>query len=79
VAQAGQKVRFTTAADLMLLLESAHRQGRVKWECVYLREFETGSQTHQALGNWFRFDNEQRPHTTFDGLTCPGLFGPSET
>jgi DNA replication protein DnaC len=29
-AQAGQKVRFTTAADLMLLLESAHRQGRAK-------------------------------------------------
>ena len=26
----------------------------VKWECVYLREFETGSQARQALGNWFR-------------------------
>ena len=39
----------------------------VKWECVYLREFETGSQARQALGNWFRFYNEQRPHTAFDG------------
>jgi len=29
-AQAGQKVCFTDAADLMLLLESAHRQGRAK-------------------------------------------------
>ena len=28
--QAGFKVRFVTAADLMLLLESAHRQGRAK-------------------------------------------------
>ena len=39
----------------------------VKWECVYLREFGTGSQARQALGNWFRFYNEQRPHTAFDG------------
>ena len=39
----------------------------VKCECVSLREFETGSQARQALGNWFRFYNEQRPHTAFDG------------
>lgn len=39
----------------------------VKWECVYLREFETGSQARQALGDWFRFYNEQRPYTAFDG------------
>ena len=37
----------------------------VKWECLYLRELETGTQARQALGNWFRFNNEQRPHTTF--------------
>ena len=39
----------------------------VKWECLYLRELETGSQARQALGHWFRFYNEQRPHTAFDG------------
>ncbi len=39
----------------------------VKWECIYLRELETGSQARQALGDWFRFYNEQRPHTAFDG------------
>jgi len=39
----------------------------LKWECFNLREFETGSQTRQALGNWFHFYNEQRPHTAFDG------------
>jgi len=38
----------------------------VKWECVYLREFETGSQARQALGDWFHCYNEQRPHTAFD-------------
>jgi putative transposase len=39
----------------------------VKWECIYLRELETGSQAREALDNWFRFYNEQRPHTAFDG------------
>ncbi len=27
----------------------------VKWECISLRELETGSQARQAIGNWFRF------------------------
>ena len=39
----------------------------VKWECIYLRELETGSQAREALDDWFRFYNEQRPHTAFDG------------
>ena len=39
----------------------------VKWECIYLRELETGSQARQAIGNWVPFYNEQRPHTAFDG------------
>jgi len=39
-------------------------------ECVYLREFETGSQARQELGEWFHFYNEQRPQKAFDGR-CP--------
>jgi putative transposase len=39
----------------------------VKWECISLRELETGSQARQAIGNWIRFYNELRPHTAFDG------------
>ena len=39
----------------------------VKWECIYLRELETGGQAREALDDWFRFYNEQRPHTAFDG------------
>jgi putative transposase len=39
----------------------------VKWECIYLRELETGSQARQALANWFHFYNKRRPHTAFDG------------
>jgi len=39
----------------------------LKWECVYLREFETGSQARKALSDWFHFYNWRRPHSTFDG------------
>lgn len=39
----------------------------LKWECVYLREFETGTHARKALANWFHFYNEARPHSTFDG------------
>lgn len=39
----------------------------VKWECLYLREVETGSQARKILRDRFQFYNEQRPHTAFDG------------
>ena len=39
----------------------------VKWECLYLREVETGSQARKILRDWFQFYNKQRPHTAFDG------------
>ncbi len=39
----------------------------VKYECVYLREFESGSDARDELGTWFHFYNWQRPHSFFDG------------
>ncbi len=39
----------------------------LKYECVYLRELETGSELRQALSWWFDFYNNRRPHRTFDG------------
>ena len=39
----------------------------VKWECLYLRELETGRQAPKILRDWFLFYNEQRPHTAFGG------------
>jgi len=50
----------------------------VKWECVYLRKFETGSQARQALGDWFHFYNELRPHTAFDGRHPMGVYRESK-
>jgi putative transposase len=39
----------------------------LKYECVYLREMETGSELRQALDQWFDFYNHRRPHCAFDG------------
>lgn len=39
----------------------------VKWECVYLREFETGSELKKGLKDYFHFYNYRRPHSFFDG------------
>jgi len=39
----------------------------LKYECVYLRELETGSELRQALAWWINFYNNRRPHKTFDG------------
>lgn len=39
----------------------------VKWECVYLRELESGSHAREELGKWFHLYNWRRPHSFFDG------------
>jgi putative transposase len=39
----------------------------LKYECVYLRELETGSELRQALAWWIDFYNTRRPHKAFDG------------
>ncbi len=39
----------------------------VKYECVYLREFDSGSNARDELGKWFHFYNWQRPHSHFGG------------
>lgn len=39
----------------------------LKYECLYLREIETGSELCRVLAWWFGFYNNRRPHKTFDG------------
>lgn len=39
----------------------------LKYECVYLREYETGSDLRQTLAWWFDFYNSRRPHSVFNG------------
>jgi putative transposase len=41
----------------------------LKYECVYLRAFETGSQARGEIGKWLAYYNADRPHSTHGILT----------
>ncbi|MDE3115592.1 MAG: IS3 family transposase [Pseudomonadota bacterium] len=41
----------------------------LKYECVYLHAFETGSETRAGLAQWIGYYNAQRPHSSLGGQT----------
>ena len=41
----------------------------LKYECVYLHAFETGSELRAGLTGWIGYYNTRRPHSVLDGLT----------
>jgi len=41
----------------------------LKYECVYLQAFETGSEARRGIGNWIGYYNRERPHSGIGGLT----------
>jgi len=41
----------------------------LKYECVYLYAFETGSETRAGIGRWIDVYNQQRPHPSLGGIT----------
>ena len=41
----------------------------LKYECVYLHAFETGSELRAGLARWIGFYNAGRPHSALAGLT----------
>lgn len=41
----------------------------LKYECVYLYNFETVNEAKARIKSWIRHYNEERPHSTFDGQT----------
>ena len=41
----------------------------LKYECVYLHAWETGSQAKAGIGRWMTFYNHQRPHAAHGGQT----------
>lgn len=41
----------------------------LKYECVYLNAFETGSEARAGIGRWINFYNQTRPHSGLDGMT----------
>ncbi|WP_298967086.1 integrase core domain-containing protein, partial [uncultured Roseibium sp.] len=41
----------------------------VKYECVYLNAFETGSEAREGISAWITYYNEKRPHSSHGLLT----------
>jgi len=41
----------------------------LKYECVYLHAFETGSEANKGIARWVSLYNEQRPHSSLDDRT----------
>ena len=41
----------------------------LKYECVYLHAFETGSETRQGIGRWVDHYNQDRPHSSLSDRT----------
>lgn len=41
----------------------------LKYECVYLNAFETGSEAREKIGNWVNLYNRKRPHSQLDDRT----------
>lgn len=41
----------------------------LKYECIYLHAFETGSELKAGLGRWITYYNTQRPHSGLAGKT----------
>ncbi len=47
----------------------------LKYECVYLQAFETGTEARRGIGAWINYYNEERPHSGFAGLTPNEAYG----
>ena len=41
----------------------------LKYECIYLHAFETGSEVRKGIGRWIDFYNKRRPHSKLDDKT----------
>lgn len=50
----------------------------LKYECVYLNAFETGTQARKQIRAWLCHYNQTRPHSTFDGQTPDEVYHRSD-
>ena len=48
----------------------------LKYECVYLHAFETGSELRAGLARWIGYYNADRPHSALAGRTPDEAYGP---
>lgn len=50
----------------------------LKYECVYLHAFETGSELRAGLTKWIGYYNADRPHSALGGQTPDEAYGLGE-
>ena len=50
----------------------------LKYECVFLSAFETGSEARSGIGSWIAYYNGRRPHSTFAGRTPDEVYATAE-
>jgi putative transposase len=51
----------------------------LKYECVFLNAFETGSEARAGIGRWIGYYNANRPHSTFSGRTPDEVYAMQQT
>src|ERR1700710_2368801 len=51
----------------------------LKYECIYLHAFETGSELRAGLSRWIGYYNTRRPHSTLAGRTPDEAYGAGMT
>ncbi len=47
----------------------------LKYEAIYLHELTDGFHAERVIGEWIRFYNAERPHSSFDGRTPAEAYG----
>ena len=67
--EAGVKISMDSKGRWMDNIMIERRWRSLKYECVYLHAFETGSEAKAGIGKWITFYNEQRPHSSLDDQT----------
>jgi len=50
----------------------------LKYECVFLSAFDTGSEARRGIGSWIDYYNQRRPHSTFGGRTPDEVYAMAE-
>jgi putative transposase len=80
--------RFTSLLQLAGVRVSMDGRGRwmdnvfierlwrsLKYKCIYLHAFETGSELRAGLSNWIGYYNARRPHSALSGQTPDEAYG----
>ena len=49
----------------------------LKYECIYLHVFETGSEVRRGINKWMQHYNYDRPHSSLDGATPDEVYSNS--